>query len=182
MSSDVTQLIVRWQAGEESALEELTPYVYDELKRLARSYMRKESSGHTLQATALVNEAFLKIASARIDYSSQAHFLTTAARLMRCTLVDHARSKHSQKRGGEYARETFIEDAMADRTHAPNILDMDLALDKLASLDPDLAKAIELVFFGGLSYEEAAENLGISRSKFYQDFSFAKSWLRKEIV
>lgn len=182
MSQAITQLIERWQSGEKSALDQLTPHVYEELKRLANSYMRRESSGHTLQATALVNEAFIKLAGADVDYASSAHFFTTAARIMRNTLVDHARNKQAQKRGGDLNRQTFVESNLADLHQNSSILELDQCLDKLAELEPGLVKVVELVYFGGLSYDQGAETLGVSRSKFYEDLTFAKTWLKKQLA
>ncbi|MEL7023800.1 MAG: ECF-type sigma factor [Pseudomonadota bacterium] len=181
-SNEVTQLIHRWQHGDEAALARLTPFVYDELKRLARGYMRKEPSSHTLQATALVNEAFLKLAGAEVDYLDRSHFLSTAARMMRRTLVDHARAKHRQKRGGGVASATLDEERIADLRSTPAILELDIAMEKLATFDARLASAVELVFFGGLSYKEAADHLNIARTTFYEDLQFAKAWLQKEMA
>ena len=178
---NVTELIQRWQAGDNQALQQLTPYVYDELRRLARSHMRRESSGHTLQATALVNEAFLKLAGAQIDYQSRSHFFATAARTMRRILVDHARAKHSDKRGGKLPAVTFEEGNVADDAATPSILELDMALDKLKLEDERLAQAVELMFFGGLTYEETASVLGISRTSLYKDVVFAKAWLKSEL-
>lgn len=181
-SNEVTQLIHRWQQGDEAALARLTPFVYNELKRLARSYMRRESPSHTLQATALVNEAFLKLAGAEVDFSGRSHFLTTAARMMRRTLVDHARSKYSQKRGGGVANATLDEERIADISNTPAILELDIAMEKLAAFDARLASAVELVFFGGLNYKDAADHLNIARTTFYEDLQFAKAWLQKEMA
>ena len=179
---DVTALIQRWQSGEQRALDELTPYVYEELRSLARGHMRRESHGHTLQATALVNEAFMKLAGAQVDYQSRSHFFATAARTMRRILVDHARAKFSEKRGGRQAELTFDDDMVVTREHGPGILELDLALAKLASEDERLAQAVELRFFGGLTYEETADVLGVSRTTLYKDIVFAKAWLKAELA
>lgn len=180
-SNEVTQLIHDWQAGDAAALERLTPFIYDELKRLARGYMRGESAGHTLQATALVNEAFLKLSNAEIDYSGRSHFVATAARMMRRVLVDHARSKRNRKHGGGNVNSTLHEEFVADQNNTPAILEMDMALEKLADMDARLASAVELVFFGGLTYSESADYLGVARTTFYEDLRFAKAWLRNEM-
>lgn len=181
VNKNVTQLIARWQEGDSAALDELTPFVYDELKRLARNYMRRESPAHTLQATALVNEAFIRLAGTEVDYSSRAHFVVTAARMMRRILVDHARSRLSQKRGGGAVHVSFDEGTTADRQPSPELLALDEALDRLERQDARLASIVELVFFGGLTYEEAAGHLKVSRSALYEDLSFAKAWLKKNM-
>lgn len=179
--ANITQLIQNWQAGDNDALDRLTPFIYDELKRLARGYMRKEQPGHTLQATALVNEAFIQLAGAEADYDSRKHFLVVAARMMRRTLVDHARAKQSQKRGGGVANLTLREEAIGATGDNSDLLELDLALDKLAESDESTASVIELIFFGGLTYEEAADYLGVSRSSVYDDLRFAKAWLKREM-
>lgn len=179
--NEVTQLIHQWQAGDEQALERLTPFIYDELKRLARGFMRRETAGHTLQATALVNEAFLRFSDAKIEYSSRSHFVAAAAKMMRRILVDHARSKNSQKHGGGNPKATLNEEFVADQGNTPAILEVDMALEKLAGLDINLANAVELVFFGGLTYDEAADHLGVGRTRFYEDLRFAKAWLKTEM-
>ncbi|MEO0366728.1 MAG: ECF-type sigma factor [Pseudomonadota bacterium] len=180
-NSDITQLISQWQAGDEAALEQLAPFVYSELKRLARSYMNRERVNHTLQATALVNEAFLQLAGTDADFESRSHFMVVAARMMRRTLVDHARALHSQKRGGGERPATLHEDAVGGAERSDELLELDLALDRLAGHDQQLASTVELVYFGGLTYDEAAEHLGRSRSSVYNDLQFAKAWLRREI-
>lgn len=178
---NITQLIERWRDGDAEALDALTPLIYDELKRLARGYMKQERSNHTLQATALVNEAFLQLAGTDADFQSRAHFMVVAARLMRRTLVDHARAKASQKRGGGQRPVTLDEEAVSAATNHDELLELDLSLDRLAEHDAQLATTVELVFFGGLTYEEAAEYLGRSRSAVYDDLKFGKAWLRREM-
>lgn len=179
--NEVTQLIHQWQAGDDQALERLTPFIYDELKRLAHGYMRRESAGHTLQATALVNEAFLRFSNAKLEYSSRSHFVAAAAKMMRRILVDHARTRNSRKHGGGSVKATLHEEFVADQRDTPAILEVDMALEKLSEMDPNLASAVELVFFGGLTYEEAADHLGMGRTRFYEDLSFAKAWLKTEM-
>lgn len=180
-NTNITQLIGRWQSGDEAALESLTPLVYDELKRLARGYMNKERRNHTLQATALVNEAFVRLAGSEADYESRAHFLVTAARMMRRTLVDHSRAKASLKRGGDAQNVTLHEEAVGDKALTDDLLELDEALDRLAENEQQLAETVELIFFGGLTYEEAAKYLNRSRSSVYDDLQFAKAWLRREM-
>lgn len=154
------------------------PYIYDELRRLARGQMRGESSSHTLQATALVNEAFLRLADMEIDYQDRSHFLAMAARTMRRVLVDHARRKKSAKRGGRRRNTHFDDSIVASEADDPAILELDLAVEELARVDEGLAQAVELVFFGGLTYEETATVLGKTKTAVFDDLRLAKSWLR----
>ena len=154
------------------------PYIYDELRRLARGQMRGESSSHTLQATALVNEAFLRLADMEIDYQDRSHFLAMAARTMRRVLVDHARRKKSAKRGGRRRNTHFDDSIVASEADDPAILELDLAVEELARVDEGLAQAVELVFFGGLTYEETATVLGKTKTAIFDDLRLAKSWLR----
>ncbi len=181
-SGDLTVLIRAWKDGDEGALAALTPYVYDELKRLARRQMQREDPRHTLQATALVNEAFIKLAGAEVSYADRAHFFNTAASMMRRLLVDHARSKQRVRRGGKARDLTFEDGEVAAQQSSPAILELDVALDKLAKVEPKLAQSVELIFFGGLTYVEAAEQMGVSRTVFYEDLQFAKAWLKKELA
>lgn len=178
---ELTQLLNDWQQGDEAALDALTPAVYDELKRLARHHMRRENSRHTLQATALVNEAFIKLLGAEVDYKNRAHFFSTAARIMRRVLVDHARTRQRAKRGGKHRDLTFDDQAFVADSSAPGIVELDHALDKLAAHNQKLADAVELIYFGGLTYDEAAAQFGVSRSSFFADLQFAKAWLQGEL-
>ena len=178
---DLTNLIRQWQQGDADALEQLAPHIYEELHRLASRYMRGENPRHTLQATALVNDAFLKLAGVEIDYASRGHFLNTAAQIMRRLLVDHARAKQRDKRGGKAADLTFDEAAVVTEDNLPMILELDIALDKLAAINENMALGIQLLYFGGLTYDEAAEQLGVSRTVFYEDLKFAKAWLKREL-
>ena len=179
-SDDVTGLLAEWQQGDETALERIGPYLYDELHRIAAGYMRRERPDNTLQATALVNEAYLRLVGGRLDFSDRSHFFALAARMMRRILVDHARSRHAAKRGGSALRITFDEAAVIDTSDAA-LVEFDAALEKLAVFDARMAKAIEFRFFGGMSYEEAAEALGISVSTLYDDVRMAKAWLSREL-
>ena len=183
-SAAVTQLLRAWSDGDEKALERLLPLVEAELRRLARGYMARERRGHTLQPTALVNEAFLRLIDARhVRWQDRAHFLGIAARLMRRVLVDHARSRGYQKRGGGAARVTLTE-ALAVAPGQAMDLDLvalDRALEGLAVVDARKAKVIELRFFGGLSVEETAEVLHLSTDTIKRDWRLAKLWLLRAL-
>lgn len=179
--NELTSLINAWQQGDEGALDTLLPHVYDELHRLARRQMRGESQAHTLQATALVNEAFMRLANIRLDYQDRNHFLAMAAQTMRRVLVDHARQKKSAKRGGNARKLTLDEQIVAGETERPDLIELDMALTKLADVDAGLANAVELVFFGGLTYAEAASALGVSKTRIFNDLTLAKAWLKIEM-
>lgn len=174
----VTQLLRAWTGGDDQALEALLPLVETELRRLARTYMARERKGHTLQTTALVNEAFVRLVDARsIPWQDRAHFLGIAARLMRRVLVDHARTRGYQKRGGDLQR-VSLDEAMAVSPDPDfNLLALDRALDKLAVADPRKARVIEMRFFGGLTVEETAEALQVSADTVKRDWRLAKLWL-----
>ena len=180
-SSDLTTLLNAWQAGDRAALERVVPELYEELKRLARRAMRGERGGHTLQATALVNEAYLKLADAGIEIANRTHFLALSARMMRRILVDHARARGRAKRGGGQTALVLDESLVADARPEADLLEFDDALNRLAQLGERSAQVVELIYFGGLSYEESAEALGVSRTTLVKDLRFAKAWLRKEL-
>jgi len=157
--------------------------VHDELRRIARRCMAGERPGQTLQATALVNEAFLRLVDVRrVDWQNRAHFLAMAARLMRRVLVDAARAKHAEKRGGDMARVTFDEALVPAGDPAGALVRLDEALDALAALDDRKSRVVELRFFGGLSLEETAEALKVSAKTVQRDWEFAKVWLQREIT
>jgi RNA polymerase sigma factor (TIGR02999 family) len=162
-------------------LAELLPLVYDQLKTIAGRYMRNERPGHTLAPTALVHEVYLRLVGADVDWQNRAHFLAVAAGLMRRILVDHAKERSRQKRGGAVERVPFTESLMVSAESDPRILAMDEALDRLAQIDARKARIVELVIFGGLTQEEAAEALGLSVSKLHREFQFAKAWMTKEV-
>ena len=180
--NDITRLLDEWQKGSDDALTELMPLVYDKLKSLAEHHMRGEKRHHTLQATALVNEAFLRLNNVEVAFENQAHFIALASTLMRRVLVDHARSKHSAKRGGGQRNLTFEENLVAAETAPISILDLNDALDELATQDPEMVKIVELVYFGGLKYEEAAMAMGMSRSKFAEELQMAKAWIKVRLA
>jgi RNA polymerase sigma-70 factor (ECF subfamily) len=178
----VTELLRAWSDGDKHALDELLPLVEAELRRLARAYMARERRGHTLQATALVNEAFLRLAGARrLRWEDRAHFLGIAARLMRQVLVDHARSHGYQKRGAGAQRVTLDAALLASPEPALDILALDRALDRFAAVDARKCRVVELRFFGGLSVEETADVLHLSNDTIKRDWRLAKLWLLREL-
>ena len=179
----VTVLLERWGGGDEGALDELMPLVYAELRRLASSYLRREREGHTLQPTALVNEAYLKLVDQRqARFSSRAHFFGVAAQLMRRILVDHARAHRAGKRGGsKFAVTLGHADEIASAPDT-DILAVHDALERLAALDAQQARIVELRFFGGLSIEETAEVLGVGHATVERDWKMARAWLRRELT
>lgn len=180
---DVTQLLVALSEGDAAALDELLPLVYDELRRLAKSYMNSQPSGHTLQTTALVHEAYLKLADNKDKrFNNRAHFFGVAAHAMRHILVDHARAHQADKRGG--AHKTIVElDEAATLSvgRATEIVALDEAMKLLEKHDERKSRVVELRYFGGLSVEETAEVLKISEPTVMRDWRFAKSWLLKEL-
>ena len=184
---EVTQLLRAWSEGDEGALDRLMPVVYDELYRLARHYMAVERPGHTLQATALVNEAYLRLAKSEPDFKGRTHFFAIAARVMRRILVDWARSRGAGKRGGDVPmveldqNAAFEEGGAARGKSSEDLIAIDDALTTLAKLDARKSGIVELRFFGGLSTEEAAEFLGISSKTVKRDWSLAKAWLHGEL-
>jgi RNA polymerase sigma factor (TIGR02999 family) len=179
---EITELLAAWSGGEQEALAKLAPLVYDELHRLAQRHMRRERPNHTLQTTALVNETYLRLVdSSRVRWRDRAHFLAVAAQLMRRILVDFARTRRSQKRGGEWARVTLAETLPAGSNQYLDLLALDEALEQLARLDPRKAKVVELRFFGGLSVEETSEVLNISDDTLARDWKAAQAWLLREL-
>jgi RNA polymerase sigma factor (TIGR02999 family) len=178
----VTQLLQQWSQGDDSALAELTPLVYEELRRLAHHYMEGERPDHTLQTTALVNEAYLRLADqTNPNWQSRAHFLAVAARAMRRILVSYARSNRAQKRGGGGAKIELDEAAIMSPEQSNEIVDVHEALERLATLDERKARVVELKYFGGLSHDEIAEVLKISTITVRRDWVFAKTWLYDEL-
>jgi RNA polymerase sigma-70 factor, ECF subfamily len=181
-SAQVTELLHAWGAGDEAALHQLVPLVESELRRLAGAYMARERPGHTLQPTALVNEAFLRLVSAQgVPWQGRAHFVAIAARLMRRVLVDHARTRGYEKRGG--GAETLPLDDTILVSRAPDValLDLDHALNGLAEVDDRKARVVEMRFFGGMTVEETADALGVSIDTVKRDWRLAKLWLLKTL-
>jgi RNA polymerase sigma factor (TIGR02999 family) len=180
--SEVTQLLRAWNEGDQSALEKLMPIVYDELRRMARRYMAYERPGHTLQTTALVNEAYVRLVdSAHANWQNRIHFFAVCAQAMRRILVDWARSRQAMKRGGEL-RPLQLDEALAvTEAQDVDLVALDEALKSLAAVDPRRSQVVELHFFGGLSLEETAEVLKVSDDTVLRDWKLAKSWLRCEL-
>jgi RNA polymerase sigma factor (TIGR02999 family) len=187
--AQATHLLQQWARGDRAALDRLMPLVYDELRRLAASYMRRERPSHTLQATALVNEAYLRlIDQTQVQWQNRAHFFGIAAQLMRRILVDHARSDQAAKRGGgktqisldndQVLRESMI---YSGEDQSLDMLALDEALEELAELDPQQGRIVELRFFGGLSIEETAEALGSSPATVKREWAMARAWLHRRL-
>ena len=179
--AEVTQLLQAWSRGESSALEKLTPLVYKELHRLAHRYMSYENPGHTLQTTALVNEAYLRLVSNQASWQNRAHFFAISAQLMRQILVDFARSRHQWKRGGKVQRVSLDEGIVSSKEPGAELIALDDALKALAEVDPRKSQVVELRFFGGLSVEETAEVLKVSTDTVLRDWRLAKLWLLREL-
>ena len=178
----VTQLLAEWSNGDSAALAELTPLVYEELRRLAHHYMEGQRRDHTLQTTALVNEAYLRLADQTApDWKTRAHFFALAARAMRQILVSYARSNRAQKRGGGAVRIELDEAAILSPEQSKEIVDLHEALGRLESVDSRKARVVELKYFGGLNYDEIAEVLKIARVTVRRDWEFAKLWLYTDL-
>lgn len=178
---DVTQLLAAVGSGDPRAHDQLLPLVYDELRRLAAGYMRRERAGHTLQATAVVNEAYLRMATAGASPTDRVHFFALAAQMMRRILVDHARGRRRDKRGGDQLQITLDESVFASAESQDAVVELDEALERLAEFDERAARVVELMFFGGLSYEETAQVVGVSRTTVFEDLKLAKAWLAREM-
>ncbi len=180
--ADVTQMLKAISAGERSAPEELLPVVYDELRRLAHGYMQNERQDHTLQATALVHEAYMQLIDWKnVSWQNRAHFFAAAAQMMRKILVDHAREKNAQKRGGGLTTIALDEAVSFPNRRELDLIPLDGALTELASFDEQQAKIVELRFFGGLTIEETAHAMNISDSTVKRDWQIAKAWLYNRI-
>jgi RNA polymerase sigma factor (TIGR02999 family) len=175
----VTQLLRESRAGSAEATNRLIPIVYEHLRALAGHYMRGERGNHTLTPTALLNEAYLKLVGADLQWEDRSHFLCIASRTMRQVLVDHAKGRHRVKRGAGALRVELDEIDLADARQDPTIIEVDEALTRLAKQDERRANLIELLYFGGLTYEEAAQALNISTVTVHRDVKFAKAWLRE---
>jgi len=180
--NEITMLLAAWRRGDEAALGRLIPIVYQELRRLASQYMRRERDGHTLQTTALVNEAYLRLAGEQLrDWQDRAHFFGVAAHIMRNLLMDRARAARRIKRGGGAQRVTLDETATLAGPNPEMLLVIDEALTRLAQLDERASRVVELRYFGGLSVEETAVVMGISEKTIKRDWSLARTWLQAEL-
>lgn len=182
-SEGITQLLIDWGKGDQAALEKLMPLVYSELRRLASNYLRRERGEHTLQPTALVNEAYLKLVDQKnAKWQNRAHFFGISAQLMRRILVDHARQHQAAKRGGSAQQRISI--TSAEKAVQPpdvDLLALNEALDELSKMDPQQARIVELKFFGGLSIEEISEVLSIGHATVERDWKMARAWLRRQL-
>jgi RNA polymerase sigma factor (TIGR02999 family) len=183
----VTRLLSAWQSGDSRALERLTPLIYEDLRERARRYMKRERPGHTLQATAVVHEAFVKLVAMDVPWQDRAHFFAVAARQMRRILVDHAKARYRNKRGGATTTNGLIEelnntDAIGPMTSGEiDVLEIDEALQRLTTQSPRLAEIVELHYFGGLTYQELAETLKVSEATVDRDLRLAKAWILRQI-
>jgi RNA polymerase sigma factor (TIGR02999 family) len=178
-----TDLLLAWGRGDAGAFDRLVPLVHDELRRLARQYMRRERPDHTLQATALVNEVYLRmIAVSRVQWQNRAHFFAIAARVMRQTLVDFARSRRAAQRGGVGQQQVALDEALVPSSvRHPDLVALDEALKRLELVHPRKSQVVELRYFAGMKLEEAADVLGVSRDTVKRDWRFAKLWLLREL-
>lgn len=181
-SAEITQLLVAWGSGDRAALDQLMPLVYDELRRLAHRYLGRERVGHTLQTSALVNEAWVRLIDAdQVNWQNRAHFFGVSAQLMRQVLVDFARSRQSLKRGGQIFRITLGEAEDIAVEKETDLVALEDALNALAALDARQSKVVEMRFFGGLSLEETAEVLKVSPGTVRRDWRMARAWLHREL-
>jgi RNA polymerase sigma-70 factor, ECF subfamily len=180
-SQTIVQLLQEWRAGDERAYERLIPLVYVELRRLARGQLRREQQGHSLQPTALVHEAYLRLVHADIDWRNRTHFLSVAARVMRRILVEHARARRTDKRGGDALHVTLTGPIPAPESKPIDVLALDEAMERLRQFDARQAQIVELSYFGGLTYPEIGELVGISEASVDRDLRHARAWLRREM-
>jgi RNA polymerase sigma factor (TIGR02999 family) len=181
-AQNVTQLLLGWGKGDKEALDQLLPIVYDELRRQAARYLRRERVGHTLQTTALIHEAYIRLVDQRnMQWQNRAHFFGIAAQLMRRILVDHARTKKRAKRGGSDIRVSLADATLVVKSRDLDVVALDEALERLVEIDEQQARIVELRFFSGLTVEETAEVLSISPATVKRDWSMAKAWLHREI-
>ena len=180
--ANITELLSGYARGDKEALDQLMPIVYDELRRQAARYLRREQAGHTLQTTALIHEAYLRLVDQRnVQWQNRAHFFGIAAQLMRRILVDHARTKKRVKRGGSNVRVSLGDATVAVKGQDLDVVALDEALDRLARIDEQQSRVVELRFFSGLTVEETAEVMGISTATVKRDWSMAKAWLHREL-
>jgi len=180
--SELTELLISWSAGDETALHRLMPIIDQELHRIAHYHMNRETPGHTLQTSALVNEAYLKLINQKnVKWQNRAHFFAIAARLMRRILIDHARAQNRAKRGGDAERVPLSEAEVAGQPSPAELLALNTALERLAEIDLQKSRIVEMRYFGGLTMEEVAEVLGVSVVTVRRHWRLAKAWLRREV-
>lgn len=180
--AEITQLLIAWNQGDQAARDELMPLVYDELRRLARGYLRRERPNHTLQPTALVHDAFLRLVDqSQVNWQNRAHFLGAAARLMRQILINHAEARRAAKRGGSADRVSLDDVDRLTVEQEVDLTALNEALKKLERLDPMQGRIVEMRFFGGLTIEETAEATGVSSATVKREWSTARAWLRREL-
>ena len=177
-----TQLLHEWSGGRKEALDQLMPVIYDELRRLAGKYLYSERRDHTLRATALVNEAYLRLVSSDVNYQDRVHFYAVAARTLRHILVDYAKARKREKRGGGLENVPLEEAILVGPETDRGLVELDEALNALAEHDAKKAKVVELLYFGGLTYDEAAEVLEVSRATVHREMKVAKAWLHREMT
>lgn len=182
-SQEITRFLADWSSGNQSAMEDLMPIVYEELRAIAKRYMKRQNDNHTLQTTELIHEAYLKLVENKDkEWQNRAHFFGVAAQAMRHILVDYARSKHRQKRGGNDFRVTLDENALILKDNSGEIIALNEALENLAKLDKRKVSVVEMKFFGGLTMEEIAEILQISPETAKRDWKFSRTWLLRELA
>lgn len=180
---EVTQLLIEWSNGDKAALDKLIPLIHEELRRLAHHYMSRERPGHTLQTTALVDEAYVRLVNRKdVHWQNRAHFFAIAAQLMRSILVDHARSHAYAKRGGGARKISLDETMIVSQQRAAEVVALDEALKELANFDPQQSRIVELRFFGGLTIEETAEVVDLSPATIKREWSTAKAWLYRALA
>ena len=181
-ADNLTGLLIEWRHGDQAALNKLTPLVYDELRRIAHRYVQRERNGHTLGTTALVNEAYLRLAGQKkIEWQNRAHFFAVTAQVMRHILIDHARRRHYAKHGGDMQRISLAEAGLMSWERARELVELDSALDELAKIDLRKSRVVELRYFGGLGLEETADVLQISVMTVRRDWRAAKAWLYRRM-
>ena len=180
-TSQLTGLLEDWKHGDPTALQKLTPLIYDELRRIAHRYAQRERNGHTLETTALVNEAYLRLAGEKRDWQNRSHFFAVTAQVMRHILIDHARRRHYVKHGGEAQHVPIEAASVMASERAAELIALDEALEEFARLDPRKARVVELRYFGGLSLEETAKAVGLSLMTVRRDWQAAKAWLYRRL-
>jgi RNA polymerase sigma factor (TIGR02999 family) len=179
--ANLTQLLAAWREGEPQALTRLTPLIYEELRRLAHGFMRGERAGHTLQATAIVHEAFMRLVQSNVSVQDRTHLFALVSRLMRHVLVDHSKARNSEKRGSGLSEVPLDEVDTAAPERELNVIALDEALERLAHVEPRLAQVLELFYFGGLTYDEIAVAVGISTATVHRDIRLGRAWLLNTI-